>query len=59
MKLFSTNVYRCRRSSDVDEMLVYNFNAGYNLGILTGISLGVFLVAVVSFAADAVKKANK
>ena len=40
-------------------MLVSNFNAGYNLGIVTGISLGVFLVAIASFAADAVKKTNK
>ena len=49
-ELFSTGVYRCRKSSEIDEMLLHNLNTGYNLGVQTGFVFGVIVSAVFVFA---------
>ena len=55
-ELFSTGVYRCRKSSEIDEMLLHNLNTGYNLGVQTGFVFGVaFVSAVFVFATLGVK----
>lgn len=55
-ELFSSNVYRCRKSSEMDEMLIHNVNTGYTLGLQTGFVIGVFVSAVFAIAALGMKR---
>lgn len=55
-QLYTSGVYRCRKSSELDEILVHNVNTGYNLGLQTGFLLGVFVSVVFVLATVRLKK---